>query len=309
MSIAPLPFLVGDLSNFDQQVLALEDSRPYPVEDALRQLGTAIITELLDLTANTGLEDYQSLIAEAFIGGIHSAAQRIEREADRARDDVNRLHRDFDGSEVADHELQEAISKTRRADVALMAVEYIRDEAAAVYTVDTGEVWTPWQGNVRASKTTAAQIQAKDYLKAVKVAKSQLVPPGTEVVAFRGSKDATTQVDAERIFDALNWAKTNYPNMALAVSTAPGADAIALRWATSKKVNVIRINTDFTKFKTAAPFRANDEMLKLDPVCSFTLPASLNPIRASETQPSGIVLNYRQKAEGQALKQFAIAVR
>ncbi len=309
MSIAPLPFLVGDLSNFDQQVLALEDSRPYPVEDALRQLGTAIITELLDLTANTGLEDYQSLIAEAFIGGIHSAAQRIEREADRARDDVNRLHRDFDGSEVADHELQEAISKTRRADVALMAVEYIRDEAAAVYTVDTGEVWTPWQGNVRASKTTAAQIQAKDYLKAVKVAKSQLVPPGTEVVAFRGSKDATTQVDAERIFDALNWAKTNYPNMALAVSTAPGADAIALRWATSKKVNVIRINTDFTKFKTAAPFRANDEMLKLDPVCSFTLPASLNPIRASETQPSGIVLNYRQKAEGQALKQFAIAVK
>lgn len=309
MSIAPLPFLVGDLSNFDQQVLALEDSRPYPVEDALRQLGTAIITELLDLTANTGLEDYQSLIAEAFIGGIHSAAQRIEREADRARDDVTRLHRDFDGSEVADHELQEAISKTRRADVALMAVEYIRDEAAAVYTVDTGEVWTPWQGNVRASKTTAAQIQAKDYLKAVKVAKSQLVPPGTEVVAFRGSKDATTQVDAERIFDALNWAKTNYPNMALAVSTAPGADAIALRWATSKKVNVIRINTDFTKFKTAAPFRANDEMLKLDPVCSFTLPASLNPIRASETQPSGIVLNYRQKAEGQALKQFAIAVK
>lgn len=309
MSIAPLPFLVGDLSNFDQQVLALEDSRPYPVEDALRQLGTAIITELLDLTANTGLEDYQSLIAEAFIGGIHSAAQRIEREADRARDDVTRLHRDFDGSEVADHELQEAISKTRRADVALMAVEYIRDEAAAVYTVDTGEVWTPWQGNVRASKTTAAQIQAKDYLKAVKVAKSQMVPPGTEVVAFRGSKDATTQVDAERIFDALNWAKTNYPNMALAVSTAPGADAIALRWATSKKVNVIRINTDFTKFKTAAPFRANDEMLKLDPVCSFTLPASLNPIRASETQPSGIVLNYRQKAEGQALKQFAIAVK
>ena len=309
MSIAPLPFLVGDLSNFDQQVLALEDSRPYPVEDALRQLGTAIITELLDLTANTGLEDYQSLIAEAFIGGIHSAAQRIEREADRARDDVTRLHRDFDGSEVADHELQEAISKTRRADVALMAVEYIRDEAAAVYTVDTGEVWTPWQGNVRASKTTAAQIQAKDYLKAVKVAKSQMVPPGTEVVAFRGSKDATTQVDAERIFDALNWAKTKYPNMALAVSTAPGADAIALRWATSKKVNVIRINTDFTKFKTAAPFRANDEMLKLDPVCSFTLPASLNPIRASETQPSGIVLNYRQKAEGQALKQFAIAVR
>lgn len=309
MNTAPLSFLVGDITEFDRQVLSLDDTRAYPTEEALRQLGLAVMTELLDLTANTGLEDFQSIIAEAVIGGFHSAAIRIEREADRARDDVSRLNRDFDGSEVADTELQDATLKARQRDVATKAVEFMRDEAASVYTVATGEVWQPWKGSVKGSKTTAAQIDAKDYMRAAKVAKTQLVQPGAQVIAFRGSKDATTQTDANRIFDALNWAKDNYPNMVLAVSTAPGADSIAVRWANQKKVDVIRVQTDFNRFKKAAPFRANDDMLELDPVCSFTLPASLDPARAAETEPSGIVLNYRQKAQSNALKHFAVSAR
>ena len=38
------------------------------------------MTELLDLTASTALEDFQPLIAEALIGAFHSAAP-----ADRTR--------------------------------------------------------------------------------------------------------------------------------------------------------------------------------------------------------------------------------
>ena len=177
MNTAPLSFLVGDITEFDRQVLSLDDTRAYPTEEALRQLGLAVMTELLDLTANTGLEDFQSIIAEAVIGGFHSAAIRIEREADRARDDVSRLNRDFDGSEVADTELQDATLKARQRDVATKAVEFMRDEAASVYTVATGEVWQPWKGSVKGSKTTAAQIDAKDYMRAAKVAKTQLVQP------------------------------------------------------------------------------------------------------------------------------------
>ena len=123
MNTAPLSFLVGDITEFDRQVLSLDDTRAYPTEEALRQLGLAVMTELLDVTANTGLEDFQSIIAEAVIGGFHSAAIRIEREADRARDDVSRLNRDFDGSEVADTELQDATLKARQRDVATKAVE------------------------------------------------------------------------------------------------------------------------------------------------------------------------------------------
>ena len=63
------------------------------------------------------------------------------------------------------------------------------------------------------------------------------------------------------------------------------------------------------QLKKAAPFRANDDMIQLDPVCSLTLPASLDPVRAAETQPSGIVLNYRQKAQGAALKHIPILAK
>ena len=51
------------------------------------------------------MEDHV-LIAEELLGGLHTAAQRIEREADTARDEINRGMRDFDGSEVADSEPQ-----------------------------------------------------------------------------------------------------------------------------------------------------------------------------------------------------------
>ena len=43
------------------------------------------MTELLDVIADTALEDFQPLIAEALIGAFHSASQRIERDADRPR--------------------------------------------------------------------------------------------------------------------------------------------------------------------------------------------------------------------------------
>jgi hypothetical protein len=58
---------------------------------------------------------------EALIGAFHSAAGRIEREADRARDLMRRLDRDFDGSEAADVELQEATAKARAGDAATQA--------------------------------------------------------------------------------------------------------------------------------------------------------------------------------------------
>ena len=84
--------------------MTLDDPRPHPHEDALSQLGHALMNEVLDVFSDTALEDFQSIVSETLIGAFHSAGQRIEREADRARDDLNRLSRDFDGSEIADTE-------------------------------------------------------------------------------------------------------------------------------------------------------------------------------------------------------------
>ena len=121
--------VTGHLSPLEAQALELDDPRPHPPEAALVQVGQALMTELLDLLGDTALEDFQIVLCEALIGAFHSASQRIDREADRSRDEVRRLLRDFDASEVADADLQAATRKTRAADVAVMAADLVRDAA------------------------------------------------------------------------------------------------------------------------------------------------------------------------------------
>ena len=201
------------------------EGRRYPEDEALSHVGSAMMHELLDVMLDTPLEDHL-LIAEGILGGLHTAAQRIEREADKARDEINRGVRDFDGSEVADTELQAATVKARACDAALAAVEKIRDAASMVYTVATGEVWSPWKGYVRASATTAALIDAKDAIRSNKAARHSATTPGAVLVAFRASPQAVSGLDATRIFDALNWAQERYPTMALITTGLKGAEKI-----------------------------------------------------------------------------------
>ena len=111
---------------FDDLAAALGDLRPQASDEALVQLGRALMTELLDVIADTALEDFQTLLGEALIGAFHSAAGRIERDADRARDVMRRLDRDFDGSEASDVDVQEATAKARAGDAATQAAERIR---------------------------------------------------------------------------------------------------------------------------------------------------------------------------------------
>ncbi|WP_313452293.1 DUF2493 domain-containing protein, partial [Brevundimonas sp.] len=200
-------------SAFDDLTASLGDERPHPTEDALVQLGRALMTELVDVVSGTALEDYQTLIGEALIGAFHSAAGRIERDADRARDAMRILDRDFDGSEAADVELQEATAKARSGDAATQACELIRDAAAETWTIATGEVWTAWRGSRRGTHLTAAQLEAKQAIRAIKQRRVGDADPGGPVIAFRGAPGADSADDAGRIFDALNWAKTQWPDM------------------------------------------------------------------------------------------------
>ena len=100
----------------------VQDGRRMPGEEQLRNFGYAILNETLDLLADSPLEDFTPTIAEGLIGGLHSVAQRLQRDADKARDGLKRLVRDFDGSEVADTELQEHLAQARRADEAAQAL-------------------------------------------------------------------------------------------------------------------------------------------------------------------------------------------
>ncbi len=209
MQLSPSPVSSDRLTAYEAQALQLEDTRIHPPEAALHQLGMSLMTELLDVVGESALEDFHVMIGEALIGAFHSVAQRIERDADKARDQLAGLVRDFDGSEVLDTEIQEVTLKARTADVATLAMEIVRDAASATYTTTTGEVWSPWKGSVKATRTTAAQIEARDALRSAKARKHAATNPGATVVAFRAAPQADTAEDAGRIFDALNWAVSN----------------------------------------------------------------------------------------------------
>lgn len=306
--LTPLPS-DDRLTAFEAQALQLGDPRPFPPQDALVQLGHGLMNEVLDLVVETGLEDVSAVICEALIGAFHSAAQRIERDGDKARDALQGLVRDFDGSEILDVEIQEATRKAQTADVATLAMELIRDAAAAGYTGATGEVWSPWRGSVKRSRTTAAQIDAREALRAQKASRHIAVHPGSTIVAFRAAPQADTADDAGRIFDALNWAHSQWPDMALATSGARGGEKLAIKWANQKGITLVLAKADFDGNGRAAPFRANDELLDLEPVCVLTLANTLNPRRGQGLQPFGPALNLGQKASERGIRHVPVKAR
>ena len=295
-------------SAFDDQTAALNDPRPHPTEAALVQLGRALMTELLDVISDTALEDFQTLLGEAMIGAFHSAAGRIEREADRARDAMRTLDRDFDGSEAADVELQEATAKARAGDIATQACELIRDAASESWTIATGEVWTAWRGSRRGTHLTAAQLEAKQAIRAIRNRRAGEADPGGPVVAFRGAPGADTSEDAGRIFDALNWARQEWPDMALATTGAKGSERLAIKWAQQKGVKLILARADFDAHGKAAPFRANDELIALEPEVCLTLVHSVDRSRADQ-RPFGPALNLGQKALENGMRHVPIKAR
>lgn len=294
---------------FDVQAAALEDPRPHPTEEALAQLGHALMTELIDLVGDTALEDVQAILAESLIGAFHSAAGRIEREADRARDRVRWLERDFDGSEMADTELQEATRATRAYDVAEAAAELVRDAAAEAYTTMTGEVWTAWRGSRRGAFMTAAQLEAKSAIRALEKRKAAEAEPTGPVVAFRAAPSADSAEDAQRIFDALNWARSEWPDLVLATTGAKGAEKIAIRWAQQKHVALVLARADFDRHGKGAPFRVNEDLLALEPTCCLTLAQSLDEGRAAGSRPFGPALNLAQQAAARGVRHMAIRQR
>jgi hypothetical protein len=296
------------LDAFDALTTALDDPRPYPTESALLQLGEALMTELLDAVLETALEDFTTAICEAFIGGLHAAAQRVEREADRARDRLARDLRDFDGSEVADDDLQQARRLADAADVAQRAVEHIRDAAAAAYAVTTGETWSPWRGGVRAGSVTAAQVDARAALQGAQARRAEASDPGRTIVAFRASPRGDGPEDATRIFDALNWAHAQWPDMSLALTGAAGGERIAKRWASQKRVRLVLARPDFEAHGRSAPFRANDTLMALEPVCVLVLSRSIGR-EDLDPKPFGPVLNLIDQAQRAGVRCVRIAAK
>lgn len=70
---------------------------------------------------------------------------------------------------------------------------------------------------------------AKSAIKAVERRKAGEADPSGPVVTFWAAPFADSETDAHRIFDALNWAKAQWPDMALATTGAKGAERMSSR--------------------------------------------------------------------------------
>lgn len=303
-----LPLTAADsLTGFDARTAALEDTRPHPTEAALVQLGCALMTELLDQVLGTALEDQATVIAEAMLGGLHVGVQRLDGAADRTRDRLSVLLREFDGSEVADVDLQDARRAAECEDIAAAALALVRDAAAQTYAVATGECWSPWRGGARPVRVTAAVIEASAALRSIAAARQAACHPQGPVVVFRGAPSAVSETDANRLFDALNWARGEWPDMALAITGAPGPERLARSWAMQKGVRLILARPDFGRHGRAAPFRANEDLIALEPICVLLLASPLDGPAAGRS--FGPALNLAQLARDRGLRCVRVAAR
>lgn len=134
---------------------------------------------------------------------------------------------------------------------------------------------------------TAAQLEAKTAIRALERRKSGEAEITGPVVAFRAAPMADTAEDAQRIFDALNWAQSQWPDMVLATTGAKGAEKVAIRWAQQKKVTLVLARADFDRFQKAGAVPRHDDLLALEPACCLIAGA------VARRRPTGPVASVR----------------
>ena len=144
------------------------------------------------------------------------------------------------------------------------AFEKMRDHAAGAYREETGSTWRPRRGShvSQTAKLTSAAIDARDFLRAREHRANEAHLPDGTLVAVAGGKEARN-IDA--ICTALDRVKERHPDMVLVHGGGPGAERIAARWADNNAVHQVVFRPDWDAHGRAAPFRRNDQLLKLLP--------------------------------------------
>ena len=243
-------------------------------DEALAGLDT-ILDNFVDEIAPDGtqLADERESLLWGFVNTLHMQTVRLDRAVDRLSPKLKDLQHAQDGTEINAWELERIIERARNLGDRRDAFEQLRDAAAERYRADTGNTWRPRHGShiSRTSQLTSAAIDARDFLRARENGKTQAHLPQGTLVAVTGSKPVE---DAQTISAALNNVHGKYPDMVLVHGGGPGAEKIAARWAESKGIHQVVCKPDWTAHGRAAPFRRNDQLLKLLPKGLISFPGS-----------------------------------
>jgi hypothetical protein len=252
-----------------------EDLRPIPSEDMLASAASGFMEVGEMLAMGTVLEvDYIEMIS-SIITGLHYQLGRLEKAQEDTGMEVQRLNREFDGSEIKDHQLQQQTNLMRQIEGRANALEGLRDALAANLHVQHGFQWNPPGRGGRHSKRspiTQAVLDSKDVLAAQREQKHIALNPEGSRVAFTGGKDYK---DVDKIWKTLDRVRERHPDMVLVHGAMnQGAELIARKWAENRGVSEIHCTPDWKTYNKAAPFKRNEEMIKHDLVGLIAVPGS-----------------------------------
>jgi hypothetical protein len=143
------------------------DRRPLPeatrVEGALADVFDALVATL----SATHLEPDLPPLLWALVNVFHRRIDTIERLLDGNETAQRRSQSAQDGSEVRSVELERLIAQGLTLIERRNSFEFMRDSAAELFAVHTGQVWRPRAGSMVNHRTlTAAMIDSREFINA-----------------------------------------------------------------------------------------------------------------------------------------------
>jgi hypothetical protein len=249
------------------------DQRPLPeacaVNGAIADIFDALISTLRDTRLESDLDD----LLWSAVNVFHRAVERFERRLDDNEQQQRQSQREQDGSEVKSVQLERLLAKGMMLIERRDCMELFRDQAAEHFEVQTGSPWRPRAGSrISHSALIAAVIDSRDFIAAKRRADNEVLLPAGPKVALTGGLDYN---DHRLIWERLDRVHAKHPDMVLLHGGSPkGAELIAAKWATNRKVAQVAFKPDWTRHAKAAPFKRNDAMLAELPIGVLVFPGT-----------------------------------
>jgi hypothetical protein len=252
---SPTSHLLDELQLYGHRPFA-DEPDPRPLPEAARLQGA--LADMFDaLVATLGDTRLEPDLLWSLVNLFHRAIDRLQRELDANEDEQRRSQREQDGSEVRSVELERLVTQGLTLIERRNSFEFMRDAAAELHELHTGQAWRPRSGSMASRRTlTAAMIDSRDFLNAKRRAETEVLLPKGARIASAGGIECS---DHRRIWAALDRVHAKHPDMVLLHSGTPkGAEKIAACWADSRKVTQIVFKPDWARHAKAAPFKRND---------------------------------------------------
>lgn len=249
------------------------DPRPPPegktIAVAVADIFDAIVATLSDSRMEPDLDH----LLWSTVNLFHRAAGRIERQLDANEQAQRQSQHEQDGSEVRSVELERLITEGLSLIERRNGMELFREQAIVQYEAHTGSLWRPRSGSLIGHRAvTAAVIDSRDYLAAKRRAETEVLVPVGPKVALTGGLDFD---DHRLIWDRLDQVQAKHPDMVLLHGGSPkGAELIAAKWATNRRVPQVAFKPDWSKHAKSAPFKRNDLILTMMPIGVIVFPGT-----------------------------------